>query len=54
MVSLKKLNINFDDFKEKGILQRIFTPRTVSSKPILRCKPDEVIFQSNKINQNRY
>ena len=51
MVSLKKSNINFDDFKEKSILQRIIAPKSALSKPILRCEPDEVILQS-KIELN--
>ena len=45
------LNINFDDFKEKSILQRIIAPKSALSKPILRCEPDEVILQS-KIELN--
>ena len=48
MVSLNKKTgyTNFDDFKEKSILQKIKPARIASSKPILRCEPDEVILQS--------
>ena len=50
MVSLNKKSktINFDDFKEKSILQNIVTPRGHYSNAILRCEPEEVLLQSKE------